>query len=205
MRAPPLLLTAALALGFTSVLLRASDPAAATSDASSPNRIRQAVADKLPKYAPPAPAPAADTVSTVPTRDGDAPVSALPPLAEGEELLKLPDFRVTEPKIFGPDEDDWLTGAELTRKAIRLAERDMNALDLALNRWHIPLLTPSFAARARAAYEQERLDRELDRLLRLVNLAEIDPEALDARQESPFRYRPQQSIRLTLDLTKRRP
>lgn len=202
MRAPPLFLAAALALGCTGAPLLASDPPAPDPAPASaqPNRVRQAVADKLPKFSPPVPAPG----PTESTPGEPTPASTLPPLAEGEQMLRLPDFRVTEPKIFGPDEDDWLTGAELTRKAIRLAERDMTALDLALNRWHIPLLTPSFAARARGAYQQERLDREMDRLLRLVDLSELDPDALDSRQESPFRYKPQQSIRLTLDLTKRR-
>lgn len=189
-----------LALGCPCAPLTASDSTSPAPAPAQSERVRQAVADKLPKFSPAAP------VANDSSVDESAPAiaSTLPPLAEGEQLLKLPDFRVTEPKVFGPDEDDWLTGAELTRKALRLAERDMTALDLALNRWHIPLLTPSFAARARAAYEQERLDREMDRLLRLVELSEIDPNALDSRQESPFRYKPQQSIKFTLDLTKRR-
>lgn len=195
MRASPLFFATAFALGCTGAALLASDPPAPAPAQS--QRLRQAVAEKLPKFAPPAPAPVA-------TPAASATASTLPPLAEGEELLKLPDFRVTEPKVFGPDEDDWLTGAELTRKAIRIAESNMNALDLALNRWHIPLLTPSFAARARGAYEQERIGRELDRLLRLIDLSELDENALDRRQESPFRYKPEQSIRLTLDLNKRR-
>ncbi len=189
-----------LALGCPCAPLTASDSTSPAPAPAQSERVRQAVADKLPKFSPAAPVASDSSV------DESAPAiaSTLPPLAEGEQLLKLPDFRVTEPKVLGPDEDDWLTGAELTRKALRLAERDMTALDLALNRWHIPLLTPSFAARARAAYEQERLDREMDRLLRLVELSEIDPSALDSRQESPFRYKPQQSIKFTLDLTKRR-
>lgn len=189
-----------LALGCPCAPLTASDSTSPAPAPAQSERVRQAVADKLPKFSPAAPVAKESPVDEF----APAIASTLPPLAEGEQLLKLPDFRVTEPKVFGPDEDDWLTGAELTRKALRLAERDMTALDLALNRWHIPLLTPSFAARARAAYEQERLDRELDRLLRLVELSEIDPNALDSRQESPFRYKPQQSIRFTLDLTKRR-
>lgn len=202
MRTPALILAAMCALYCAGPCVFASDQPASS------DRIRQVVADKLPKFTPPAPAPVAtpaDPATSVSTTTDSPPATAaLAPLAEGEELLKLPDFRVTEPKIFGPDEDDWLTGPELTRKALRLAESDMTALDLALNRWHIPYLTPSFAARARAAYEQQRLDREMDRLQRLVELSEaleLDP---DGKLKSPFGTKPLLSLPLSLDLTRRR-
>lgn len=196
MRAPASILVAMCALCCAGPCVFASDAPA------QPTRIRQAVADKLPKFTPPAPAPAATPAESATTESSTA-TAALPPLAEGEEILKMPDFRVTEPKIFGPDEDDWLTGQELTRKALRLAERDMTALDLALNRWHIPYLTPSFAARARAAYEQERLDREMDRLERLLELGDSLDLDTDTKLKSPFGTKPLLSLPLSLDLSRR--
>lgn len=199
---PPLLCALVL-----SASLHAAEPDPAPAPPSkAPSRTRQAVADKLPKFNPPSPATTTVTES--------APPAGLPTLVDAAsadtpkpvgDLLILPDFRVTEPKIFGPDEDAWLTGAERTRKAVRLAEAEATALELALNRWHIPLLTPSFAARARADYEYQRLDRELDRLLRLVELGDqldLDP---GRKGESPFRYQPRQSLQLKLDLTRRLP
>lgn len=123
------------------------------------DRTRQALRDRLPGFSPP---------PTAATPEKSAAV--LPARSEGEEILHLPEFRVQERRLAQPAPDDWLSGAELTRKAIRLAERDMNLLDLALNRWHIPLLTPSFAARARGAYEQQRLQTELQRLNDLAEL-----------------------------------
>lgn len=189
---PPLLCV--LVLGST---LSAEEPARTASPEANSQRIRQAVADKLPKYTPPA---------TTPPEEPAAGAGSIAPTPVGEyrdELLVMPEFRVSEQKVFGPDEDDWLTGAELTRKAIRLAERDTTALDLALNRWHIPYLSPSFAARARATYEQNRLDREMDRLLRLVELGELIELDPGLKDESLTRTKPLLSIPQTLDLTRR--
>lgn len=168
-------------------------PAEPSAPGANASRVRQAVREKLPKFTPPAPAPAETP-----------PANALPPLAEGEELLVLPEFRVREKKVFEPSPDAWLTGGELTRKAIRLAERDMNGLELALNRWHIPLLTPSFAARAHATYEQQRMTEELTRLQRIAELGEkLEAQLKDTNR--PNRAIPAtESIRLTLDLNKRR-
>lgn len=206
---PPLLCALVL-----SASLHAAEPDPAPAPPSkTPSRTRQAVADKLPKFNPPTPTTAPAPATTEQPQplalggldSGDAAAMPIDTPKPVGDLLILPDFRVSEPKLFGPDEDAWLTGAERTRKAVRLAEAEATALELALNRWHIPYLTPSFAARARADYEYQRLDRELDRLLRLVELGEqldLDP---GRKGESPFRYQPRQSLQLKLDLTRRLP
>ena len=62
---------------------------------------------------------------------------------------------------------DLKRAVERERAAMREYARDMNGLELALNRWHIPLLMPSFAQRARANYEMKKRAEEMNRLTRL--------------------------------------
>jgi hypothetical protein len=155
-------------------------------------RLRQAVSSQLPKFIPP-PAAGAET---------NLPATSLAAMAEDDTLFVLPEFRVMERKIFEPSPDSWLTSGELTRKAVRLAEREMNSLELALNRWHIPLLTPSFAARARATYREQQLSEEMERLDRLLKFpANFD---LSDDEIAAMRGTRESSLRATLDLTRRR-
>lgn len=126
--------------------------AAASGAAGAGERTREALRAVLPPFAPAAKTP-------------DAP---LPP-ADGEVVV-LPEFRVLEKKVAAPEPDEWLSGEAVTRREMRRAEADMNALDLALNRWHLPFLSASFAQRARAAYEQRRRGEELRRLERLQRI-----------------------------------
>jgi len=92
-----------------------------------------------------------------------------PPTPE-DGVVVLPEFNVIEKKVAQPGSDEWLASEEVTRREVRRAEADMNALELALNRWHIPLLMPSFAQRARANYEMKKRAAEMERLQRLQNL-----------------------------------
>ncbi len=129
--------------------------AASALAAGAGERTREALRAVLPPFDPAATA--------------DAKPVAPPPAAEGEVVV-LPEFRVVEKKVAAPEPDEWLSGAEVTRREMRRAEADMNALDVALNRWHLPFLSPSFAQRARAAYEQRRRGEELRRLERLQRM-----------------------------------
>lgn len=126
--------------------------AAASVAAGAGERTREALRAVLPPFSPVAKAP-----------------DALLPAADGEVVV-LPEFRVLEKKVAAPEPDDWLSGEAVTRREMRRAEADMNALDLALNRWHLPYLSASFAQRARAAYEQRRRGEELRRLDRLQRI-----------------------------------
>ncbi|MDP1581111.1 MAG: hypothetical protein Q8M02_12595 [Candidatus Didemnitutus sp.] len=127
-----------------------------TMETSSP-KVQQALRDRLPKFNPAASAAPKNAANKV-----ERP-------AEQEGVTTLPDYQVVEKKVIQPDADDWLTKEGKSRKAIRLAESKMNALDLALNRWHIPLLTPSFDQRAQADYEREKNAEETKRLERIAN------------------------------------
>ncbi len=131
---------------------------AASSTESSSAKVQQAVRDRLPKFNPAASAAAATTAANKVERPADQ-----------EGVTTLPDYQVVEKKVIQPDADDWLTKDGKSHKAMRLAESKMNNLDLALNRWHIPFLTPSFEQRAQADYEREKNAEETKRLERIAN------------------------------------
>ncbi|MDP2138234.1 MAG: hypothetical protein Q8J74_10295 [Candidatus Didemnitutus sp.] len=133
--------------------------AVASASETSSDRVQQSVRDRLPKFNP----AASDAARQAAANKVERP-------SEQEGVTTLPDFQVVEKKVTQPSADDWLSRAEATRKAVRIAEGKMNILELALNRWHIPLLTPSFAQRARAEYEAQKNAEELDRLNRLSKL-----------------------------------
>lgn len=83
---------------------------------------------------------------------------------EKDGIVYLPDYEVVDHRTTAPREDEWLARKELAQRAVRRLEAKSTGLDLLLNRWHIPLLTPSFKARALADYEAERNAAENERL-----------------------------------------
>ena len=91
------------------------------------------------------------------------------PVSE-DGVTVLPDFNVVEKKVTQPGADQWFSDAEVTRREVRRAEAEMNTLELVLNRWHLPYLSPSFAERARGSYEMKKRAAEMERLTRLQNL-----------------------------------
>ncbi len=137
-----------LAFVALGLVLAASAPAAG-------ERTREALRAVLPAYSP----AAADAA-----KPGETP-------PQDPDVVVLPEFRVVERKVATPEADDWLRGETVTRREMRRAEGEMNALDLALNRWHLPYLSASFAQRTRAAYEQRRRGEELRRLEHLQRLS----------------------------------
>lgn len=122
-------------------------------------RTRDSLLATLPKF---------DPAKSNAARDAAANKVAPPTPEDG--VVVLPEFKVLEKKVAQPEPDQWLSSGEVTRREMRRAEAEMNALELALNRWHIPLLMPSFAERARANYESKKRAEEMDRLTRLQNL-----------------------------------
>jgi hypothetical protein len=120
-------------------------------------RTQQALRESLPKFDP------AKSAAAQPANKVERP-------KEEEGITVLPDFNVVEKKVATPDPDEWLASAEVTRRETRRAEAEMNPLELALNRWHIPILMPSFAQRARANYEMKKRAEEMNRLERLQRL-----------------------------------
>lgn len=141
----PIVAAAALALALTA--------------SGAGERTRDALLARLPKYDPAQSAAARETAAH----------KVAPPTPE-DGVVVLPEFKVLEKKVAEPEPDQWMTSEAVTAREVRRAEADMNALELALNRWHIPLLMPSFAQRARANYEMKKRAEEMNRLTRLQNL-----------------------------------
>lgn len=117
-------------------------------------RMRSLIMAESPKFVPPPPEPPKEPGSSIGT---PAPLSDDP-------LVKLPEYRVDESPLARTDPDRLLSGKGLQEKALADYRRSMTDLEWALNRWHIPLITPSAKARAMARYENLRIVRELVRL-----------------------------------------
>lgn len=140
-------------------LLLAAATLAVAAGANAGERTAESVRAVLPKF---------DPAKSAAAQKAD-PTKVERPVAQ-EGVTVLPDFKVTEKKVAQPDPDQWLNGAEVTRREVRRAEAAMNPLELALNRWHIPLLMPSFKDRVRAAYEEKKRAEEAERLESLQRL-----------------------------------
>jgi hypothetical protein len=139
-------------------LLLAAATLAVATGADAGDRTAESLRAVLPKF---------DPAKSAAAKTGAGKVER--PVAQ-EGVTVLPDFKVTEKKVAQPTPDQWLTGAEVTRREVRRAEAAMNPLELALNRWHIPLLMPSFKDRVRAAYEEKQRAEETERLESLQRL-----------------------------------
>ncbi|MCM2274211.1 MAG: hypothetical protein NDI75_05380 [Candidatus Didemnitutus sp.] len=146
-------------------------PAQNAEPVSSP-RTQQAVRDRLPKYNPAASDAARKAAAEAKARQ-KVETSTKKVNEQGEEVVVLPDFQVLDRKVAQPDPDQWLSREELAKKAMRNYAAKQNDLELALNRWHIPLLSPSFASRAMADYEAEKRREETERLEHLNKIGEL--------------------------------
>lgn len=170
----PILLPAALLLGG------AAGASAQTAPGPAPAATAQPAADT-----PPVTALSEETTvklrAILPKYDAEAAEAAReraarkrerPKPAEG--VLVLPDYKVKEKKVEQPTSQDMMSRVERDKEAIRQAEAKMNALDLALNRWHLPFLSASFQDRAREEYEAKRRAEEAARLDALSKLPRVD-------------------------------
>jgi hypothetical protein len=81
------------------------------------------------------------------------------------------------------DPDSWLSRQARSDKALAIYRTKSTALDWLLNSWHIPYLTPSARARARAEYEEAKLADERDRLDRIAEVV----SQLDAADAAKLR------------------
>ncbi|MBI5426049.1 MAG: hypothetical protein HZA32_18405 [Opitutae bacterium] len=163
-------------------------PAALGADAPAPTvtspRLQAALRAQLPKFEPRAPAESAP-----------APANTFAdPQVTSEGVVLLPDYRVIEKKVAEPHPDDWLKGDVVTRREMRRLEADMTTLELLLNRWSIPLVGPSFVARARGRYEAKKFRAEFNRFLDLAKTVEtFDPRAAqELRDALDFRKLPKE-------------
>lgn len=146
----------------------------AAAPAGAGERTRAALREALPKFDPAQAAAATGTDATKVAR----------PVAE-DGVTILPDFNVVEKKVAEPEPDQWLTGEAVAAREARRLEADMNGLELALNRWHIPLLSASFAQRARAGYEAKKFREQVGNYFELARkLEKTDPKAAKKIRES---------------------
>lgn len=147
---------------------------AVATTAGAGERTRAALREALPKFDPAQSAAAAGT---------DAHKVARPVAEDGVTIL--PDFNVVEKKVAEPGPDQWLTGEAIAAREARRLEGDMNTLELLLNRWHIPLVSASFAQRARAGYETKKFREQVGNYFELARkLEKVDPKAARKIRES---------------------
>jgi len=117
-------------------------------------RIRTLIMADTPKFVPPPPEAPPESAR---------PLGRPAPLSD-DPLVTLPEFRVDESPLARADPDRLLSTKGLQEKALGDYRKSMTDLEWALNRWHIPLVTPSAKARAMARHENLRIQRELVRL-----------------------------------------
>ncbi|MBX3736307.1 MAG: hypothetical protein KF715_06460 [Candidatus Didemnitutus sp.] len=146
-----------------------ADPQPATPTTSV--RTNEALLSRLPKFNAAKSDAARKAAAEEAARKAAAAPSGNTETTEKDGVVHLPDYKVVEKKQQELRGDDALSQQEITKKAIRLAEANMNALDMALNRWHIPFLSPSFADRARAAYEAQKNAEENERLQHVIDVS----------------------------------
>lgn len=152
---------------LTAACLTLPLPAEPTAPQISP-KTREALRVRLPKFDPQQGRPETAPVA--------APGTSVP--IERNGVVIFPDYHVVEKKTAEPHPDDWLASDVVTRREMRRLEADMTRLELLLNRWSLPLIGTSFAARARANYEAAKFRGELTRLLDLAKAVEtFDPKA----------------------------
>lgn len=164
-RRPLVLLAAAVILVLPS--LHADETPTPTTSV----RTNEALLSRLPKFNPAKSDAAKKAAAEEAARKAAAAASGNTETKEKDGIVYLPDYGVVEKKVEQPRADEWLSKQELDRVAVRRMEAKMNTLDMILNRWSIPFLTPSFKARARADYEAERNAEENARLQHVIDVS----------------------------------
>lgn len=170
MRPPRRLFAPIASAVFLATLSLRADPPTPTPTTSV--RTSEALLSRLPKFNPAKSDAARKAAAEEAARKAAAAASGNTETKEKDGIVYLPDYSVVEKKTEQPRADEWLSNQELNRVAVRRLEAKMNTLDMILNRWHIPLLTPSFKDRARADYEAERNAEENARLQHVIDVSD---------------------------------
>jgi hypothetical protein len=131
-----------------------SGTAAATAKLSS--RLAAEIRASLPKYSPSTATAASTTETTVHT---------------SSDLLVLPKVIVNERPPPRVEPNDLITAKALNKKLARDFKNSLTGLDAILNGFSIPLVSPSLAARGRAAYKA-RQRGELSDFIRSTTAAD---------------------------------
>jgi hypothetical protein len=153
---PASLLSLALVLAGS---LAAQQPAATSGPAKTSLRLKQEIQGSLPKYAPPPPQVPGLPISNVPE--------------EEPNILALPKFTVREKRAHRIEPNDLLTTRELNRKFAREYRNSLSGLDALLNRFTIPILSPSAAERGRALHVQRQFE-DAHRIAEIGKAADAD-------------------------------
>jgi hypothetical protein len=127
-----------VASSFALACAAAEEPARKLSE-----HLTREIRATLPAYAPPPASP----VSTNP-----------PPQPSDPDTLVLPNVVVKEKHQPRLEPDDLLTTKELNKKFARSYKNSLVGLDAVLNGFSIPFVSPSLAARGRAARDYRRLE-----------------------------------------------
>jgi hypothetical protein len=150
-------------LRFTQALwgcIAALLPVAVSAELS--QKIRSEIAAPLAPYTPPPPEP-------------PKPVGIPAPLSD-DPVVNLPNYRVEDKRVPANQADLWLTPGELQKKQMREYKKNMTAVGWLLNGWSIPLIGTPVKARAKAEYENNRIQGEFQRLHEMADAIEkFDP------------------------------
>lgn len=168
MRPPRRLLALIAAAALAAPALHAGDTPTPTTSV----RTNEALLSRLPKFNPAKSDAAKKAAAEEAARKAQTAAAGNTEAKEKDGIVYLPDYGVIEKKVEQPRADEWLSNKELDRVAVRRLEAKMNTLDMLLNRWSIPFLTPSFKSRARADYEAERNAEENARLQHVIDVSD---------------------------------
>lgn len=141
-------------------------------------RLASEIRSSLPKYEPPAEKSSSESPESPP--DSDA--------------LVLPKVVVSERAPFRANPNELLTTKELDKKLAREFRNSLEGLDAVLNGFSIPLVSPSLAARGRAAYKARRLE-DLNNSIQATKTAdpkagtELDKAVLDMQKALDWQNR----------------
>ena len=83
-------------------------------------------------------------------------------LESDPDVLTLPKFMVKEKRPPTHDPDVWVTDRVIQRKAMLAYQDSMTPLEWAMNCWFVPIFSAPASARARAAYQENKLASQIN-------------------------------------------
>jgi hypothetical protein len=161
--------------------LAAQEPAETPPPAKTSARLKQEIQVGLPKYTPP------------PPKVLDLPGSNLP--EDDPALLALPTVTVREKRPQRIEPNDLLKKRELNKKFAREYRDSLSGLDSLLNRFTLPILSPSAAERGRALHVQRQFEdvrriSEIGKAADAENSAALNADVEKTKQDLTWRNRP---------------
>jgi hypothetical protein len=135
-------------------------PIAVTAELS--QKVRAEIVAPLPVYTPPPP-------------EAPKPIGTPAPLSD-DPLVSLPNYHVEDKRVPVPEPDQWLAPAELQKKQLHEYKKSMTPFAWLLNCWFVPPFSAPASVRAKADYDEKRMQSEFQRLNYLADvIAKVDP------------------------------